>query len=96
MFIVCNFPQGILRIMNSHKYYQDVGFQIFRLICNLAEFLNASVNFYVYFLWNKQIREEAKLLFKYGKDQLTSKPKRTSYKTTKLRSAKKKVYDVVT
>ena len=92
MFIVCNFPQAILRIINSHEYNQNVGFQVFRMVVNLMEFLNASVNFYVYFVCNRQIREEAKRLIRKAKDQLTTKPKVTSCKKITLGTNKPKKY----
>ena len=95
MFIVCNFPQAILRIINSHEYNQNVGFQVFRMVVNLMEFLNASVNFYVYFVCNRQIREEAKRLIRKAKDQLTTKPKVTSCKETILGSNKQTMYGTV-
>ena len=74
LFFICNFPQAILRIMHSldgHHYKYNVGFQIFRIICNLLEFSNASLNFYIYFLCNRQVREHVNYLLKYCKKELT-------------------------
>ena len=73
LFFICNFPQAILRIMHSldgHHYKYNVGFQIFRIICNLLEFSNASLNFYIYFLCNRQVREHVNYLLKYCKKKL--------------------------
>ena len=73
LFFICNFPQAILRIMHSldgHHYKYNVGFQIFRIMCNLLEFSNASLNFYIYFLCNRQVREHVNYLLKYCKKKL--------------------------
>ena len=73
LFFICNFPQAILRIIHSvdgHHYKYNVAFQIFRITCNLLEFSNASSNFYIYFLCNRQIREHVNYLLKYCKKKL--------------------------
>ena len=95
MFIFCNFPQAVLRIMYNHAYNQNAPFQIFRLVCNLTEFLNASVNFLIYFLCNRQIRGEVKRLLSFGKSKSSSTQKRPSYKKRKVGSRKQRAYDVI-
>ena len=74
LFFICNFPQAILRITQSldgHHYKYNVAFQIFRITCNLLEFSNASSNFYIYFLCNRQVRDHVNYLLKYCKKKLT-------------------------
>ena len=98
MFILCNFPQAILRIMNNHSYNQNAAFQIFRLVCNLTEFLNASVNFLIYFLCNRQIRKEVSRLLSNGSKQLTFKHKLKSNdfgKGVALKGNKQRTYEVI-
>ena len=95
MFILCNFPQAILRIMNNHTYNQNAPFQIFRLVCNLMEFLSASVNFLIYFLCNKQIRDEVTRLLRNAKNQITAKHNSPKNKDKRLSIKRQKVYDVI-
>ena len=74
LFFICNFPQAILRIIHSvdgHHYKYNEAFQIFRITCNLLEFSNASSNFYIYVLCNRQVREHVNYLLKYCKKKLT-------------------------
>ena len=95
MFIFCNFPQAVLRIMYNHAYNQNAPFQIFRLVCNLTEFLNASVNFLIYFLCNRQIRGEVKRLLSFRKSKSSATQKRPSYKKRRVGSRKQRAYDVI-
>ena len=95
MFILCNFPQAILRIMNKDEYSQNAPFQIFRLVCNLTEFLNASVNFLIYFLCNRQIREEVTRLLRKGQNQIFATESAKSSKRRKVRRKKEKMYKVI-
>ena len=95
MFILCNFPQAILRIMNKDEYSQNAPFQIFRLVCNLTEFLNASVNFLIYFLCNRQIREEVTRLLRKGQKQIFATESAKSSKHRKARGKKERMYEVM-
>ena len=95
MFILCNFPQAILRIMNKDEYSQNAPFQIFRLVCNLTEFLNASVNFLIYFLCNRQIREEVTRLLRKGQKQIFATESAKSSKHRKARRKKERMYEVI-
>ena len=95
MFILCNFPQAILRIMNKDEYSQNAPFQIFRLVCNLTEFLNASVNFLIYFLCNRQIREEVTRLLRKGKKQIFATESARSIKHKKVRRKKERMFEVI-
>ena len=95
MFILCNFPQAILRIMNKEEYSQNAAFQIFRLVCNLTEFLNASVNFLIYFLCNRQIREEVTRLLRKGRNQIFATKSRKSSKHRKVKRKKERMYEVI-
>ena len=81
--------------MNNHTYNQNAPFQIFRLVCNLMEFLSASVNFLIYFLCNKQIRKEVTRLLQNGKDQITAKHSRPNNKHRQLPTKRQKLYDVI-
>ena len=95
MFIFCNFPQAILRIINNHSYNQNAPFQIFRLVCNLTEFLNASVNFLIYFLCNRQIRDEVKRLLGLKKNKVSTNQRKSNNKR-RAGSRKQRAYDVIT
>lgn len=60
MSIISSIPQAALRIINATKQWSGANFEVFRMTCNLLEFLSCSVNFYVYFLCNNRIREHVR------------------------------------
>ena len=57
LFLIGTFPQAILRmIKTTQKTKDNPVFQIVRVLSNLSELLNASLNFYIYCLCNTTVR----------------------------------------
>lgn len=58
MFAVCNIPQGIMIILtnNIEHLESNYAFQIFKIVANLLEIANATVNIFVYSVCNRDIR----------------------------------------
>lgn len=55
-FFITNIPAAILSLTFSDDKRKDLNFQIFRAIANNLEFLNFGLNFILYFLFSKDIR----------------------------------------
>ncbi len=51
-------------------YEDSLAFQIFRVISSLLELLDASVNFYIYFFCNREVRGRVTELARGLKEQL--------------------------
>ncbi|KAG0712100.1 putative G-protein coupled receptor AH9.1 [Chionoecetes opilio] len=55
-FFITNIPAAILSLTFSDGKRKDLNYQIFRAVANNLEFLNFGLNFILYFLFSKDIR----------------------------------------
>ncbi|KAG7156989.1 G-protein coupled receptor [Homarus americanus] len=69
-FFVTNIPAAILSLTFSDDKRNDLNFQIFRAIANNLEFLNFGINFILYFLFSKDIRNAFMSLLRRTIDRL--------------------------
>ena len=66
MFTIGTVPIGIARVVRNFNpdFVTNVTFAKFRIIANLMEICNASINFYLYCLFNSDIRENVRKTIK--------------------------------
>ena len=69
-FFITNIPAAILSLTFSDDKRKDLNFQIFRAIANNLEFLNFGLNFILYFLFSKDIRNAFTALLRRTMDRL--------------------------
>ncbi|XP_071515492.1 uncharacterized protein [Panulirus ornatus] len=69
-FFVTNIPAAILSLTFRDDKRNDLNFQIFRAIANNLEFLNFGLNFILYFLFSKDIRNAFMSLLRRTIDRL--------------------------
>lgn len=69
-FFVTNIPAAVLSLTFSDDKRNNLDFQIFRAIANNLEFLNFGLNFILYFLFSKDIRNAFTTLIKRAIDRV--------------------------
>lgn len=69
-FFVTNIPAAVLSLTFSDDKRNNLNFQIFRAIANNLEFLNFGLNFILYFLFSKDIRNAFTTLIKRAIDRV--------------------------
>ncbi|XP_076056261.1 uncharacterized protein LOC143034203 [Oratosquilla oratoria] len=79
-FFITNIPSAILSLTFSDDKRQDFHYQVFRAIANNLEFLNFGLNFVLYFLFSKDIRNVFVTLVRRAADNLNEKLEGSSSK----------------
>lgn len=95
VFVGCNIPQSICRILISQKYEFNTAFQVFRVIANILELLNASMNFFIYCLCNQEVRERVKQFGICCKGQLSGRKRAFSISTEASSDALREMFPAV-
>ncbi|XP_059083889.1 probable G-protein coupled receptor B0563.6 [Tigriopus californicus] len=95
VFVGCNIPQSICRILISQKYEFNTAFQVFRVIANILELLNASMNFFIYCLCNQEVRERVKQFGICCKGQLSGRKRALSISKEASSDALKEMFPAV-